>query len=160
MIYSETDHRHENNRYQKVIFTSGEPPLLYLYGGRGRSQSLLSILEAQGYRLDVRPSAEFPSSLPELFSYKAAIFDNVSAFELTFTEMELLKNAVAGGLGVLVSGGDSSFGLGGYYKTPLESFLPVDVDVTSSMDLPDMAILMIIDKSGTMQEGAGIDDQG
>ncbi len=160
VIYSESDYWYENNRFQKVIFTEGESPLLYLYGRRGPSESLISILEDQEYSLDIRPAAGFPSSLRELFSYRAAILDNVSAFELTFTEMELLKNAAAGGLGILVSGGDSSFGLGGYYKTPIESFLPVDVDVTSSMDLPDVAILMIIDKSGTMQEGAGEDDQG
>jgi len=160
VIYSQSDHFYENNRYSKVIFTEGEPALLYLYGRGGRSESLLGILEAQGYPVDVRAADDFPSSLPELFSYKAAILDNVSAFELTFTEMELLKNAAAGGLGVLVSGGDSSFGLGGYYRTPLESFLPVDVDITSSMDLPDMAILMILDKSGTMHESAGTDEEG
>lgn len=160
MIQPEEDGRSENNRLQKVIFVRGQPPLLYLHGNQGESDFILNLLEKQGYEVRKGSGADFPETLTELFSYQAVILDNLSAFELSLSEMEMLRQAAAGGLGVLALGGDSSFGLGGYYKTPLETLLPVDVDIASSMDMPGLALVMLIDKSGTMQEQAGKDDQG
>jgi len=55
----------------------------------------------------------------------------------------------AGG-GLLMAGGDTSFGAGGYYKTPLERILPVDMDVKSRRELPRVSLVLLIDKSGSM----------
>ena len=160
VLESDYDYFSRNNRYQKIISAKGNYPILYIHGDERPSGSIMSLLGAQGWETDVLGAGDFPETLARLLSYEAVILDNVSSLSLTYSEMELLRRAVSAGTGVLASGGDSSFGLGGYYKTPLESFLPVDVDIASSMELPETVILMLIDKSGTMRESAGTDDDG
>jgi hypothetical protein len=54
------------------------------------------------------------------------------------------------GGGFLMLGGDESFGAGGYYDTPIEEVSPVAMDVTSSIRLPSLAMIFVIDKSGSM----------
>ncbi|MBA7682359.1 hypothetical protein ES703_90709 [subsurface metagenome] len=65
--------------------------------------------------------------------------------------MDLIERYVrhAGG-GFIMLGGENSFGVGGYYKTPIERALPVDVDVTSSLKIPNLTMVMVVDKSGSM----------
>ena len=47
-------------------------------------------------------------------------------------------------------GGDQSFGLGGYYKTTLEEILPVRSDFEKEKEKPSLAMMLVIDKSGSM----------
>jgi Mg-chelatase subunit ChlD len=57
------------------------------------------------------------------------------------------------GGGLLVIGGSQSYGAGGYYRTALERILPVDMRPPARLDLPHVALLFVLDKSGSM--GAG-----
>ena len=45
---------------------------------------------------------------------------------------------------------DQSFGLGGYYQTPLEEALPVTMDVKQRVDVPNLSIVLAIDHSLSM----------
>jgi hypothetical protein len=47
-------------------------------------------------------------------------------------------------------GGDKSFGAGGYFKTPVEEALPVSLDVRRKKHYPGLALVLVIDKSGSM----------
>ena len=47
-------------------------------------------------------------------------------------------------------GGEKSFGAGGYYRTPLEKILPVDMDIPTKMSLPSLCLVMVIDRSDSM----------
>ena len=47
-------------------------------------------------------------------------------------------------------GGQDSYGAGGYQKTPLEESLPVDMGVRDRQKQPDIALVVVIDKSGSM----------
>ena len=47
-------------------------------------------------------------------------------------------------------GGDQSFGLGGYYKTTLEEILPVRSNFDKEKEKPSLAMVLVIDKSGSM----------
>ena len=149
-IDPEEDGNRENNLFRRVVFAEAEPPILYIHGEGETSPAFLSALSAQGYSVRSLKSADFPDTLRELYSYKAVILDNIPAYDLSLAKMDLLRQGVAGGLGLLLLGGDSSFGAGGYYKTPLEKALPVDMDITSSVDMPSLCLLMLIDKSGSM----------
>ena len=57
------------------------------------------------------------------------------------------------GGGLLVVGGSQSYGAGGYFRTPLERILPVEMRPPARLDLPHVALLFVLDKSGSM--GAG-----
>src|SRR5258707_9223719 len=54
------------------------------------------------------------------------------------------------GGGLIMTGGDQSFGRGGYYKTTIEEILPVRSDFEKEKEKPSLAMVLIIDKSGSM----------
>src|SRR5256886_6476677 len=47
-------------------------------------------------------------------------------------------------------GGEESFGLGGYYRTPIEEALPVTMEVKQKVEIPSLAVVLSIDRSGSM----------
>ncbi len=47
-------------------------------------------------------------------------------------------------------GGDNSFGVGGYYRTPVEQMLPVRMEHDDRQDTPTVALLVTLDRSGSM----------
>ena len=54
------------------------------------------------------------------------------------------------GGGLVMLGGDQAFGLGGYYKTTIEEILPVRSDFEKEKEKPSLAMVLVIDKSGSM----------
>src|SRR5262249_57227992 len=54
------------------------------------------------------------------------------------------------GRGLVMIGGPEWYGAGGYTKTPIEETLPVDMGVRDRQKEPDIALVVVIDKSGSM----------
>ena len=54
------------------------------------------------------------------------------------------------GRGLVMIGGPRSYGAGGYKQTPIEEALPVEMDVRDREKQPDVALVVVIDKSGSM----------
>lgn len=83
-----------------------------------------------------------------LENYSFILIDNVKSEKLSPKFQEKLEQYVftGGGLGML--GGLNSFGLGGYYGTPLEQALPVYMPPRSYRK--SLAVVFIIDSSGSM----------
>jgi len=154
-LEADEDGTMENNVFRKAVIAEGDPLVLYVHPEGESSPDLLSALAAQGFTFHSITPESFPETLLGLLSYKAVILDDIPAYDLSIEKMDLLRRAVSGGTGLLALGGDSSFGAGGYYRTPLEQALPVDMDISSSTDIPSLVLLMIIDKSGSMGDSAG-----
>ena len=154
LVESPDDTLAENNVLQGVVEVKGPPRILYL-SSQKESQRLLSrVLRVQGYAV-VEASPESQGlSLPEISSFDLLILDNVPAFQLSQAKMEAIEKYVRDlGGGLLVIGGSQSYGAGGYYRTPLERILPVDMRPPARLDIPHVALLFVLDKSGSM--GAG-----
>jgi uncharacterized membrane protein len=157
-ISSDDDTIEENNRTETFVQVTGQPSILYISDEGEASASLINALIAQGISVSGGTVVEIPDTLAGLLQYDALILDNVPGFDMSFAKMELIEQYVknAGG-GVLMIGGSNSFGVGGYYKTPIERALPVDMDVTSQADIPSLTLVMVADKSGSM---GGVVDSG
>ncbi|MEJ2209862.1 MAG: glutamine amidotransferase, partial [Anaerolineae bacterium] len=54
------------------------------------------------------------------------------------------------GRGLVAIGGDEAYGAGGYQRTALEETLPVDMEVRSREQEPNLALVLAVDKSGSM----------
>jgi Ca-activated chloride channel family protein len=54
------------------------------------------------------------------------------------------------GGGFLFAGGENGYGLGGWYHTTIERILPVRMDAEKRRDEPEVAMALIIDRSGSM----------
>jgi Ca-activated chloride channel homolog len=154
LIESKDDTLAENNVLQGVVEVKGPPKVLLLSSQKESQRFLSRVLQVQGYSV-VESSPESQAvTLPELSSFDLLILDNVPAFQLSQAKMETIEKYVRDlGGGLLVIGGSQSYGAGGYYRTPLERLVPVDMRPPARLDLPHVALLFVLDKSGSM--GAG-----
>ena len=141
----------QNNHSRRFVEVSGTPQVLYVSKPGKGSPSLLAALSAQGISVVSRPTLALPGTLAGYLPYDALILDNVPGYGISTEKMETIAQYVrdAGG-GLLMAGGDSSFGAGGYYKTPIERVLPVDMDAKSQMQVPGLSLVLVVDKSGSM----------
>ena len=132
---------------------SGEPAVLLAEGQSGAARELKGMLDAAGMKTRVLPAAMLPEKAADYLPWHAAALVNVDAAQLTDGQVAALSDASREtGLGVAVFGGDSSYALGGYRGSMLEDLLPVTIDVRNRMDLPTTALVLVIDKSGSMLE--------
>ncbi len=151
LVESPSDRVLENNGSRRFVEVTGSPQILYVARPGKGSPAFLSALAAQGIAaVEAEPSA-LPGSLAGFLPYDGVILDNVPGFGLSYEKMETLERYVrdAGG-GLLMIGGENSFGAGGYYKTPVERALPVDMDVKSQIQMPRLSLVIVADKSGSM----------
>lgn len=120
------------------------------------SQQLRLALEATGLQIDRVTPAELPTTLPALSDYASVVLVDVNARELSPRKMETLQSYVRDlGGGLVVVGGPESYGMGGYYATPLEAALPVDMQITDEERFPSVSIALVIDRSGSMTQEEG-----
>ena len=141
----------DNNSDFGLVFTSGRPRVLVIESDPKTVRDLSYALEEQDVQVDVRPAQGMPDSLSDLQNYELLILSNVPATALTMRQMELARTYVQElGGGLIMIGGDQSFGLGGYYKTLLEEILPVRSDFEKEKEKPSLAMVLVIDKSGSM----------
>ena len=65
--------------------------------------------------------------------------------------MTVIEQAVKQfGTGFMMVGGETSFGLGGYFQSPVERMLPVEMDVKGKHQLPSLGLMIVLDRSGSM----------
>ena len=151
IVNSPQDTIPENNRWQAFVEVLGPPKVLLLYDPPGSAAALLEALRQQNIAVQERPWSELPHALSSYLEYDALIFDNVPGFGISVSQMEVLERYVRDmGGGLLMLGGEKSFGAGGYYRTPLEKLLPVDMDVPTKMSIPSLCLVMVIDRSDSM----------
>jgi Ca-activated chloride channel homolog len=100
------------------------------------------LLRAQG--LAVR---EVPPSAVRAPLDPAALVIRSAASDFSPAQQKLLAQYVTEGGGLLLTGGPKSFGLGGWYRSPLEAVLPVTSDLRTRVDVPLVAMVMVIDRS-------------
>jgi hypothetical protein len=66
--------------------------------------------------------------------------------------MEYLQSYVRDlGGGLVAIGGPNSYGVGGYFETPLEETLPVEMRIRDQERIPQLTMLYVIDRSGSME---------
>ena len=152
LVEAPSDGTTQNNHYRRFVEVMGTPQVLYVSRPGHDSPALLSALQSQGISVVRSPSvAALPGTLAGYLPYDALILDDVPGFQISNEKMETISRYVrdAGG-GLLMVGGDASFGAGGYYKTPIERALPVDMDVKSQVQIPRLSLVIVVDKSGSM----------
>src|SRR5262245_20530384 len=95
-------------------------------------------------------------SLEELAQYSAVLIENVTANQIGSGGMELVASRVENtGNGLLMTGGQKSYGPGGYFKSPLERVMPVSMEMRREHRKLQLAIVVALDRSGSMAMPAG-----
>ncbi len=137
-----------NNHAAARVMVRGSPVVWYVapeLGVLGRA------LAAQGLHVQVVTPEALPTTAAEYRGAAAVVLDDVPATQLAPAQMAALRDYVGQlGGGLVAAGGLHSFGIGGYAGTPIEDVLPVAMDVRHRMAIPSMAIILVIDASGSM----------
>lgn len=141
----------DNNMDTGLVYTSGKPRVLIIESNPNLIRELAYALEKEGIQVDVRPPQGMPESLSDLQNYELLMLSNVPATKLTQQQMQIARTYVQElGGGFIMLGGEQSFGLGGYYRSTLEEILPVRSDFEKEKETPSIAMVLVIDKSGSM----------
>lgn len=154
VISSQDDTVIQNNEYSTYTDIKGAPRILLIDGESQQGREINKILTASGINVRYIKDKEVPRSLSELASYNSIIMCDVSLENIELEFLNSLKSYVRDfGGGLVVSGGENSFALGGYYQTPLEEILPVDMEMKVEGEVPSLGLMLVIDKSGSMDSG-------
>jgi uncharacterized membrane protein len=152
----EKDTEKANNAAVTTAPVKGKPNVLYVEGGvlrePGSANYLKHALEHENMDVEVRGPRGLPSTAKELEKYDLVMVSDVPAHLVGAAQMQALDTYVASmGGGLVMAGGEDSFGSGGYQGTRMEQILPVRFDSEKIKDQPDIALALVIDKSGSMQ---------
>ncbi len=115
------------------------------------AEHLKKALAAENIAIEVQP--ELPSG--KLADYDLILLSNVPAVALPEARMKALQTYVRDDRGGLIAiGGDHSFTPGGYRHTPLEEILPVISEERKDKPKPTLAMVLVLDISGSMNDPA------
>lgn len=158
----EQDRFSENNQAQAFLDVADQGRVLILSHGDQPPHitALTSWLQADGLEVGVRRVPGGLGNLVELQAYDLIILDDLPRYlggervgvpSLSDAQLELLIESVRSlGCGLLVLGGPRSFGAGDWQGSLLEPALPVDFEVPDRLEQPSAALLIVIDRSGSM----------
>lgn len=155
-LQADEDTLPQNNTAGAYVIVQGPPRVLVVEGAPGEGRFLVDALHAAGLNVDVTPPDGSALDSGNLIGYASAVLVDVPAEALPAGRMLTLKSYVRDhGGGLLVVGGDKAFGPGGYARTPLEDMLPVRMDLRGKSLSTSVALMIVMDVSGSMGGGPG-----
>jgi len=155
MSAPKNDTKKENNRSALAAPVKGRPRILYVEGGAMRDPSSAGhfkrALEHEGMNVEVRGPRGVPTTAKALETYDLVVISDVPEHFMHTSQMVALEGYVRTlGGGLLVAGGQDSFGSGGYQGTRIEKMMPVRFDTETTREQPNVAIVLVVDRSGSM----------
>jgi uncharacterized membrane protein/Mg-chelatase subunit ChlD len=135
----------DNNKAMGFSLVRGKPRVLYVEGDPRDGAYLARALKAERVDVELRSPAEMPRNLAELQNFDSLVLSNVAAWELSPDQMKMIQSNVRDlGGGLVMVGGEHSFGAGAYGGTPIEAALPLDMDVQKKKNMPTGAVAMVM----------------
>ncbi|MEM7682180.1 MAG: VWA domain-containing protein [Planctomycetota bacterium] len=153
-----TDAVATNNAAEAITLVDGPGKVLLVDGEGGAAGGVLAqALRRRGAQVDRVATSAIPSRLSELLGYRAVIFQNVPYAAISRTAEQALVDYVHDfGGGFAMVGGPQSFGAGGWtYSLTDAALLPVTCEIPAQTLLPSGALVLVIDRSGSMSAPVG-----
>lgn len=127
---------------RSVELAVSEAPSVLVIG----DPAMAALLRAQGFAV----VEGGPEAVRYPFPYDAVIIRENSR-RFSQGQLNLLETYVLNGGGLMMTGGEESFGLGLWYRTPVEAVLPVSTDLRSDVEVPLVATVIVFDRSSSMR---------
>lgn len=150
---AKTDTITANNEGRAFTVVAGQGRLLILVNGgpsdapeEWQSAHLLEkALESEKLVCDIEQAGANPLDAVRLLEYSLVILSNVPAYAFTEETRKALASYVRDlGGGLVMVGGDQSFGAGGWMDTPVEEVMPVSFDVKGKKQIPKGALVLVM----------------
>lgn len=140
----------QNNKWHHVVEVSGALSIVMI-DPNDEGELYASLLMGQGIDITRITGNNARIPLEQLALYDGVVLINASIETLDRKFLEDLKLYVKElGGGLLAVGGDESYAVGGYEDTILEEILPVDMALEIDGESYDLAMMVVVDKSGSM----------
>lgn len=118
---------------------------------RGGGEAVTGALRSAGLEVDLVGPSSAPATSGEWGRYDLIVLDDVRARDLDPASLPVIREQVRElGAGLLMVGGERSFGPGGYGQSPVEDVLPVTLDLRQHRMRGSVALAIMIDRSGSM----------
>jgi len=147
-----------NNTAATIVLVKAQPRVLLIDPHPEQAAVWRDALQSEEqFTVEVITPEELPDRPGRLLDYDVLIVSNVPATALSEPQVAAIDRYVhdyAGGL--VVVGGNRAFTAGDYGGTRLEAILPVETYVRSDKQKPSLAMVLVLDRSGSMQ-GAPIE---
>lgn len=153
-IVPQDDTFYQNNTVYGYCYAENLPSVLVV-GSGASAENMRNLLAASQLSVETAETSALPSSYDALTAYDAVVLADVPYSEMNESFIDALDNFVKySGGGLIVTGGENAYGPGGYEDTPLEDMLPVEMSVKTQSEEPDLAMIMVIDRSGSMADNS------
>jgi uncharacterized membrane protein len=147
----------ENNMAETHLTIRARPQVMLVENRPASGEHLAKALRAGGLSVESHKVQEVSDLLDSLKRLDAVVLINVPAASLSQRQMEALKQYVCQGGGLVVIGGDQAFTPGGYRRLALEEILPLVSEPTRKTARPSLAMVLVVDRSLSMEEGGAIE---
>ena len=145
----------ENNAYRALVEAVGDPRILVVTDDeRAGPSPLEKLLQGGGYAYARTSLSELAPTPTALLPYRAVILDDVPLRELTRPQIARLERYVrdlGGGLWLL----QGRRAVEEFYDREFERLLPVTYEGPEEIQRPEIALVLVLDRSGSMGESTG-----
>lgn len=139
-----------NDAFSVSIDVPGPPRVLIVDRQPAQATYLAEALSAQQFDVDLRRPTAFPRSAAELAAFSFVIVSDAPRDSIPSSTDSLVGDYVRRGGVYFFVGGEASYGSGGWQGTELEKLLPVRVRSEKERETPGVALVLVIDRSGSM----------
>ncbi|MCP4248527.1 MAG: VWA domain-containing protein, partial [bacterium] len=135
----------DNNRADAFSFVSGRGKVLVVSGNPSHDQRLIEALRSENVTVHIQKATQGEMDLLAMLEYSSIILANVPADTFTDEQQQSLARYVRDmGGGLIMTGGDESFGAGGWIGTPIEDIMPVSFEIKHKRVIPRGALVLIM----------------
>jgi uncharacterized membrane protein len=154
-IIREGDPKPENDSLS-ASFVVGDPPAVLVTSQDPEdARYLVAALKKDSFSVDHVTPADFPADSRQLQGYDGLVLYDVPAVfgQAQCAAMgEFVENQ---GGGLVFVAGPRAFSIGAYSGTPVERLLPVSPDIPKQAEKHKVALVLVLDASGSMAEPVG-----
>ncbi len=145
----------ENNSARALVGVEGSKPVL-IVSSAGENSGLVKLLRGGSIEVVGKTPSQCNWSLEELSQFSSVVIENIPAGQIGMSGMETLASWVEEtGSGLAMTGGQKSYGPGGYFKSPIERVMPISMEMRREHRKLSVAVVVALDRSGSMSMPAG-----